>query len=33
MLLASCSAAQAQVIEPFDHLHLAVSDVEQARDW
>ena len=33
MVLAVCSAAQAQAIEPFDHLHLAVSDVEQARDW
>ena len=33
MVLALCSAAQAQVIEPFDHIHLAVSDVEQARDW
>ena len=33
MLLALCPAAQAQVIEPFDHLHLAVPDVEQARDW
>jgi catechol 2,3-dioxygenase-like lactoylglutathione lyase family enzyme len=33
VLLSLCSPAQAQLIEPFDHLHLAVPDVEQARDW
>lgn len=27
------SPAQAQLTEPFDHLHLAVPDIEQARDW
>src|SRR5688500_7442275 len=32
-LLLLCASAQAQVTEPFDHLHLAVPDVEQARDW
>ena len=33
MVLALCPTAYAQAVEPFDHLHLAVSDVEQARDW
>ena len=33
LLLAVCSQAQAQLTEPFDHLHLAVPDIEQARDW
>ena len=33
VILAVCSSAQAQLIEPVDHLHLAVPDVEQARDW
>ena len=33
VLFAVCSPAQAQLTEPFDHLHLAVPDVEQARDW
>jgi catechol 2,3-dioxygenase-like lactoylglutathione lyase family enzyme len=33
LLLAVCSPAQAQLTEPFDHLHLAVPDIEQARDW
>lgn len=32
-LLAVSTPAQAQLTEPFDHLHLAVPDVEQARDW
>ena len=27
------SIAHAQLTEPFDHLHLAVPDPEQARDW
>src|SRR5688572_9404568 len=25
--------ARAQLTDPFDHLHLAVPDVERARDW
>lgn len=33
LLLIVCSPAQAQLTEPFDHLHLAVPDIEQARDW
>jgi len=33
LLLALCSPAHAQLTEPFDHLHLAVPDTEQARDW
>jgi catechol 2,3-dioxygenase-like lactoylglutathione lyase family enzyme len=33
ILLTVCAAAQAQLTEPFDHLHLAVPDPEQARDW
>jgi catechol 2,3-dioxygenase-like lactoylglutathione lyase family enzyme len=33
LLLAVCSTAHAQLTEPFDHLHLAVPDPEQARDW
>lgn len=33
LLLVLCAPARAQVTEPFDHLHLAVPDVEQARDW
>ena len=33
LVLAVCPPAQAQLTEPFDHLHLAVPDVEQARDW
>lgn len=33
MVLAFCPTAYAQALEPFDHLHLAVSDVEQAREW
>lgn len=33
LLLTVCAPAQAQLTEPFDHLHLAVSDVERARDW
>jgi catechol 2,3-dioxygenase-like lactoylglutathione lyase family enzyme len=32
-LVALCSAANAQVLEPFDHVHLVVPDVESARDW
>lgn len=31
--LVACSPARAQITEPFDHLHLAVPDVQQARDW
>ncbi|MBI3047043.1 MAG: VOC family protein [Acidobacteria bacterium] len=33
LLLAVCSPARAQLTEPFDHVHLAVPDVERARDW
>ena len=33
LLLASFAPVQAQFTEPFDHLHLAVTDVRQARDW
>lgn len=33
LLLSVCAPAQAQLTEPFDHLHLAVPDVERARDW
>jgi catechol 2,3-dioxygenase-like lactoylglutathione lyase family enzyme len=33
LLFVLCSPAQAQLTEPFDHLHLAVPDIEQARDW
>jgi len=33
LLFAVCSPAQAQLTDPFDHLHLAVPDIEQARDW
>jgi catechol 2,3-dioxygenase-like lactoylglutathione lyase family enzyme len=33
LLVAACTPARAQVIEPFDHVHLAVPDVERARDW
>ena len=33
ILLAVCAPAQAQLTDPFDHLHLAVPDVERARDW
>ena len=32
-LLALTLPAAAQVTDPFDHLHLAVPEVEQARDW
>src|SRR5688572_27999140 len=32
-LLALTPPAAAQVTNPFDHLHLAVPEVEQARDW
>ncbi len=28
-----CPAVHAQVVEPFDHLHLSVPDVEYAREW
>lgn len=31
--LAACAPAHAQLTEPFDHVHLAVPDVERARDW
>src|SRR5918999_1488136 len=33
LLLAACAPASAQSTEPFDHVHLAVPDVERARDW
>jgi catechol 2,3-dioxygenase-like lactoylglutathione lyase family enzyme len=33
VLLAVCAPAAAQSTEPFDHVHLAVPDVERARDW
>ena len=33
LLLAPGTPAHAQLTEPFDHLHLAVTDVEGARDW
>ena len=33
LVLLVCTPARAQLTEPFDHLHLAVPDVEQARDW
>ena len=33
LVLLACTPARAQLTEPFDHLHLAVPDVEQARDW
>ena len=33
MLITVCPPALAQLTEPFDHLHLAVPDVERARDW
>ena len=33
LLLAVSAPAQAQLTEPFDHIHLAVPDVERARDW
>jgi catechol 2,3-dioxygenase-like lactoylglutathione lyase family enzyme len=33
LFLSVCGPAHAQLTEPFDHLHLAVPDVEQARDW
>ena len=33
LLLLVCSPVHAQLTEPFDHLHLAVPDPEQARDW
>ena len=32
-LLAAAAPARAQLTEPFDHVHLAVPDVERARDW
>ena len=32
-LLAAAAPARAQLTEPFDHVHLAVPDVEAARDW
>ncbi|MBI4887918.1 MAG: VOC family protein [Acidobacteria bacterium] len=32
-VLGVCAPARAQLTEPFDHLHLAVTDVERARDW
>jgi catechol 2,3-dioxygenase-like lactoylglutathione lyase family enzyme len=33
VLLTVCAPAGAQSTEPFDHVHLAVPDVERARDW
>src|SRR5688572_32062920 len=32
-LLALPAPATAQLTDPFDHIHLAVPDVERARDW
>jgi catechol 2,3-dioxygenase-like lactoylglutathione lyase family enzyme len=33
LVLSIGEPARAQLTEPFDHLHLAVTDVERARDW
>jgi len=33
LVLAVCAPAAAQLTEPFDHVHLAVTDVERAHDW
>ena len=33
LLIGSSAPARAQITDPFDHLHLAVPDVEGARDW
>jgi catechol 2,3-dioxygenase-like lactoylglutathione lyase family enzyme len=33
LVLAVRTPAAAQLTEPFDHLHLAVTDVERAHDW
>jgi len=33
LLLTAWSPVLAQSTEPFDHVHLAVPDVERARDW
>lgn len=33
VLLTICAPARAQLTEPFDHIHLNVTDVERARDW
>jgi len=33
LLLVTWAPAFAQSTEPFDHVHLAVPDVERARDW
>lgn len=33
LVVALCPAAHAQVVEPFDHLHLVVPDIELAREW
>lgn len=33
LVLAVGASAAAQSTEPFDHVHLAVADVERARDW
>jgi catechol 2,3-dioxygenase-like lactoylglutathione lyase family enzyme len=33
VLLTTVLPASGQVTDPFDHLHLAVPDVERARDW
>lgn len=33
IIVVTCPPAAAQLTEPFDHLHLAVPDVERARDW
>src|SRR5688572_10743912 len=32
-ILCLCPPVWAQLTEPFDHVHLAVPDVLQARDW
>jgi len=33
VLLGNSAPARAQITDPFDHIHLAVPDVERARDW
>jgi catechol 2,3-dioxygenase-like lactoylglutathione lyase family enzyme len=33
LVLLLCPPVHAQLTEPFDHLHLAVPDIEQAREW
>ena len=33
VLIGSSAPARAQITDPFDHVHLAVPDVDGARDW